>query len=76
MKSVFNLFVLFLALGLTVACSNDKSTAEEGGEEESTVATNENASGDQASLNQANDPAEPAGPTTTIEYAETTHDFG
>lgn len=74
MKTLFNLFALVLALGLVVACGNDSSTADSA-EETSTVATNENADGE-ATLNNANDPAEPAGPTTSIEYTETTFDFG
>lgn len=76
MKTLFNLFTLVLALGLVVACGSDKSTADAEGAEETTVATNENADAGDATLNNANDPAEPAGPTTSIEYTETTHDFG
>ena len=74
MKTFLNLFSFVLALGLFVACGNDNASADSAAEDttENTVATNE---GDNT-LNAANEASEPAGPTTSIEYSETTFDFG
>ena len=75
MKTILNLFALVMAFGLFVACGGaDSATAEDATDATETVATNE--TGDAATLNAANATEEPAGPTTSIEYTETTHDFG
>jgi hypothetical protein len=73
MKTFLNLFAFVLVAGLMVSCGNEASTSDEGAET-TEATTAENVAADNT-LNAA-DAAEPAGPTTTIEYAETTYDFG
>jgi hypothetical protein len=77
MKIFFNVFAIALTLGLFVACGNDKAASE--GAEDAAADVASDVTGEPAtSLNDeaAADPAVPAGPTTSIEYAETTFDFG
>ena len=75
MKIISNLFTFILVTALFVACGNDASNSAEGSADSDELTTE--AAADVASLNdETADPAAPAGPTTSIEYVETTHDFG
>jgi len=71
---LMKVFMLVMTMGLFVACGNDANQATDDAPadnlESSTTA-------EPTSLNdQAADPAVPAGPTTSMEYVETTFDFG
>lgn len=76
MKILMNLFGLVLTAALMTSCGNEGNQTADADEAGTTT---EVAAADAVdnTLNDAKaDPAAPAGPTTSIEYNETTFDFG
>ena len=76
MMKNLKLFVLFfMTAGLFVACGNSEATTEESTEDTATETTTELA-GDADPIAAAKKDDVPTGPTTTIEFPESTFDFG
>jgi len=74
----FRLFAFFAFVGMLslVSCKNEGTSAKDTARESLATTSTTTTAPTTADMTKANEPAVPAGPTTSIEFAEDTYDFG